>query len=1494
MFKNMNYIGKTKLSKITSVVLSLTTILWLSGVAMFVPFMASAVTIADGDVIKNPDASGMAQFDVYIVKLIGAKKFKRIVLNPQVFESYGHLSWSNVKSVDQTTMDSYTTSELVREDGGTKVYKLVPDGDTGTKEWLNMTAEEFAASYDGDSIYTVNSTDVGNYNVGEEVVVESGAAGIALDSATPAAGYIAASTYNNDFSKIKFSAGSTGYIISSIAVTRSGLSEDDDLLNVKLFDGGTQIGSNQSVNTITHKATFSGLSWTIPANGSKVLTVKGSLNASGTAPSRAGIGNIIKFGIAASSDVSVSSGTLPTATFPIYGNGMTVAGVTVGSMEVMASSAVSSRTLVSGTTDQLVAGFNFEALGEAFSVQKIVISESGSAVSSDLKNIKLKVDGAQVGSTVIALGANEKATFTGSPLFTVSSGSNKDVYVYADIAEGITSTRTVQFQIFEDTDVEAVGANSGGITVIQGDGVANFSTVTNPSTASNINQGDLTIAFDTATNPADGTNTVAGGTDILVNTFKFSTTTSREGVNVTYLKLSLNTDNTEVSATEYSNVRMYVGDATTAVATGSIGSAAVTFGSSGATDSLFSVASGGNTVIKIKADISTTTTDLDRFGFFIDTTSDMTVRGFGSNDKIPVGNITNNADSTDNGSNQLTVNAKGDLTIANAPDTPVATTYSLGISDFTVFKFRMTSLYEAMNVTMVRVRLWDATNNGNEAAVDDTDFTNLKLYDGSTLLASTSLASGIATFNLTGFSVPKDTTKTLTMTLSVPTGSALTNSLYSTVGLVTDWTGGATITDAGELTTTGASSLQSITETGDAISSAMTKGTPTITIAASATPAAKSVVTGASEVWVSRILVTANNENIKVTSVRVAASDSATLASATTTAASAEFSNIKIKVNGSALTGGGSKQLVNAGTNLIDYVLFDGLDFTINKASTATIDVYADVVGTTAGPWYFGITDSASQIVGAGTGSSTVVNGGAAGSPYAGKGMTIAAKGTMTVSVDAGTPTNQNIAVGTGGKTDVTFSKIKFEAGTPEDVKVKKVVITLDTTTAGVAADFVNVKLYDGSTQIGTTGYISSTTATFQNDDGLFTLSAGTSKILTVKADLIGTVSGGSAISADGPTLYIADVTSTNNFDSVGLSSAQTINGTAGSPAPSTVGNYGTIYLYKSVPTVAQVSSSSATGVGSTAEEVYRFSVAADAKGDVIVNHIAFTLGGDINLDNAASSDAAIYKSTDLTTPVAYAPYVTGAATAASTTTATGTSTALDGIPVGSTIIVHDSDLTPAYNEVKLTKATVSSGVVTLTWTPAITSAAGAVTVYYSPMQPGTGKLYFGGQTALGADLASGGTSIDVVSTNGFAVGDKIYVEGYSAAGVAVSDSDGIIVDAITDADTLVVSDVELSATIDFDYAGVGGNAIFYVGQRQSHATSGLVDALIGETISAGESKTYVVKGDTSGANDITTGADTFNIKIGAIADFNWDDTIRFGVTTLTGGLPLGGSTLTY
>ncbi|MBU2579496.1 SH3 domain-containing protein [Candidatus Parcubacteria bacterium] len=134
-------------------------------------------TIIDGDLIRNPNASGMAQFDIYIVKLANGKMFKRLILSPHVFESYEHFDkngngspWDDVKDVAQSVMNEYTVSDLVRAVGDSKVYQLIASGDTGTKRWMNMTAARFAnRGHDSDSIYEINETDRNAYATGADI-----------------------------------------------------------------------------------------------------------------------------------------------------------------------------------------------------------------------------------------------------------------------------------------------------------------------------------------------------------------------------------------------------------------------------------------------------------------------------------------------------------------------------------------------------------------------------------------------------------------------------------------------------------------------------------------------------------------------------------------------------------------------------------------------------------------------------------------------------------------------------------------------------------------------------------------------------------------------------------------------------------------------------------------------------------------------------------------------------------------------------------------------------------------------------------------------------------------------------------------------------------------------------------------------------------------------------------------------------------------------------
>lgn len=127
----------------------------------------STQTIIDGDLVTTDDS-----FDIYIVKLVsspaGEKKFKRLILNPNIFNSYGHLRWEDVKTIANEILGEYTLSELVVEVNADdsiadpKVYRVSStlNSDVGERRWLDITSEEFkTAGYDSDSIYHVNHTE---------------------------------------------------------------------------------------------------------------------------------------------------------------------------------------------------------------------------------------------------------------------------------------------------------------------------------------------------------------------------------------------------------------------------------------------------------------------------------------------------------------------------------------------------------------------------------------------------------------------------------------------------------------------------------------------------------------------------------------------------------------------------------------------------------------------------------------------------------------------------------------------------------------------------------------------------------------------------------------------------------------------------------------------------------------------------------------------------------------------------------------------------------------------------------------------------------------------------------------------------------------------------------------------------------------------------------------------------------------------------------------
>lgn len=130
------------------------------------------ISIVDGDIVQCKNSSD--PFAVYIVKVVGGKRYIRHIVSLEIFGYYKHLRWENLKQVD--SLETFSLSGWIRVNtgpngqagSGDKVWEV--NGDQ-TKHWINMTASQFLAHGGSDeAIYTVNQGELELYRQGPDVM----------------------------------------------------------------------------------------------------------------------------------------------------------------------------------------------------------------------------------------------------------------------------------------------------------------------------------------------------------------------------------------------------------------------------------------------------------------------------------------------------------------------------------------------------------------------------------------------------------------------------------------------------------------------------------------------------------------------------------------------------------------------------------------------------------------------------------------------------------------------------------------------------------------------------------------------------------------------------------------------------------------------------------------------------------------------------------------------------------------------------------------------------------------------------------------------------------------------------------------------------------------------------------------------------------------------------------------------------------------------------
>ena len=310
------------LKKTFAVLTALTTMLSLAGFAAYAP-KASAAFPADfglqeGNTIS---AAGSSDPDIYIVNAPG---YKRLFLNPVIFNFYGHLGgFPAVKNVAATTRDAFPTSGLFRncETNDPKVYGVETTGeDTGILHWVNTSGAQAVADDANffNKVFCINNNEFNWYAKGADYTSVSqvpnyvrgtppptGPLSVSLASSNPASGTIVDGQARYNLAEFMF--GGNG-AVTNVKLNRIGVSADATLTNVYLYDGVKRLTDAATVSSGV--VSFNDAVGLFTVSGSKVISVLADVD--GTAGETIGVQLTSVNGVAYS--ISGNMHTLATAT----------------------------------------------------------------------------------------------------------------------------------------------------------------------------------------------------------------------------------------------------------------------------------------------------------------------------------------------------------------------------------------------------------------------------------------------------------------------------------------------------------------------------------------------------------------------------------------------------------------------------------------------------------------------------------------------------------------------------------------------------------------------------------------------------------------------------------------------------------------------------------------------------------------------------------------------------------------------------------------------------------------------------------------------------------------------------------------------------------------------------------------------------------------------------------------------------------------------------
>lgn len=340
------------------------------------------------------------------------------------------------------------------------------------------------------------------------------------------------------FSKFTFTAGSGAVTVTTLKLTREGISTNSDISNVYLYEGDTRLAEMNSIGSdnIVTFTNSSGL-FTVNAGSSKTITVKADLVSAGTA------GKTMRFGIVSADNV-VSNASSVTGSFAMYGNYMTWASITdLGEFDI-AHSTYPTALDPSATVERELWRMTSNAANQKIELRYLKFTMIGTASYTDFSDLKLTV-----GSTVygpVQMASDKTVTFDlSSNPYLYESGQTKNITLSGKIIGG--ANRNFYFALQNASDTVAFDKNYNVyVKANQSDTWA----VVKATAATTINAGSLTIAR--ASDSPSG-NVAIASTNVTLAKFTF--TAAGEAIKITSLPAHITTT---VATTTIKNVKLLV------------------------------------------------------------------------------------------------------------------------------------------------------------------------------------------------------------------------------------------------------------------------------------------------------------------------------------------------------------------------------------------------------------------------------------------------------------------------------------------------------------------------------------------------------------------------------------------------------------------------------------------------------------------------------------------------------------------------------------------------------------------------------------------------------------------------------------------------------------------------------------------------------------------------------------------------------------------------